>query len=155
MTQQDDQIVALEVLLSSKHAADGCLDPERREHLRGSGQSDHFLRDTVEHHAQTRGSDHAQMEKRLVPLAPGNEIRRRDDVAGPVPSRVVLPDCDDAIGVAIGEGLEDHAAHDGEDRRGGANAERQCEDGRDGKAWGPEKRANREAEVLKEGFSHT
>ena len=63
-----------------------------------------------------------------------------------------LADVDQPIFVAIDERPEKHAADDAEDRRVGADAERECEDDGGGEALDPEKRADGEANVAAQRF---
>ena len=113
-----------------------------------------FLRLTVEDDVQPRRADHAEVLERPVALPPRDEVAGADHVARPVAADVVLPDRDDALGVAIGQRLEHHAADDAEDGGGGANPERQRQHRRNGEAWRAEERADGEAKVLEEIALH-
>ena len=64
----------------------------------------------------------------------------------PRPPRA-LPDVDQALLVVVDERLEQHAADHAEDRRVGADAERERQDDGDGQAAGPEQRAKRVAKI--------
>ena len=67
-----------------------------------------------------------EVEDGVVSL-PVEEVQRRDAVA--LASRRLLHDADDAIGVRVGERLEQHRIHEAEDRRIGADADGQRQDG--------------------------
>ena len=59
---------------------------------------------------------------------------------------------DDAIGIGVGQRPEQYAADDAEDRRGGADAKPERQDGDNGEGLGPEEQAYAVAHVAKEVF---
>jgi hypothetical protein len=64
-----------------------------------------------------------------VHLLEVEEVRRRQRIARQVLLRVEAPDVHEAGIISIGQRLQQHAVDDGEDRGGGADAERQREHG--------------------------
>ena len=72
----------------------------------------------------------ADMKSKTVLSLPVEEVQRRDPVA--LAPRRLLHDADDAIGVGVGERLQQHRVHEAEDRCIGANADGEGQD-RDGR----------------------
>ena len=147
VTQEDDAVAALFVLLRRKDPAERGLHPERGEHVRRRQQAGDLFGLTVQHHVDPRRTDHAEVVERFVALAPRHEIRRCDHVAR-VAVEAVLPDHDDAVRIGIRQRLEHDAADDAEDRGGCADPERQRQHGRNGKARRAQKRPHGKAQVL-------
>ena len=98
--------------------------------------------------AQSRRADHPEVLERSRPLAPGDEVGLRDDVAADVPARIGFPDRDDAIGIAIRQRLEHHAADDAQGRRGGADAKRERQNRGNGESRRAHERPQREPQIL-------
>src|SRR5688572_10877306 len=90
------------------------------------------------------------MLERSRSFPPGDEDGLRDDVAPDVSPGIGFPDRDDAIGVAIRQRLEHHAAHHAERRRRRADAQGKGQDGRNRKSRRANKRPQREPQVLKQ-----
>ena len=63
------------------------------------------------------------------------------------PVAVHLKQPDDPIGIRVGKRPQQHAVDDAEDRRGGADAEAEREDGDEGEALGPDEHADAVAQV--------
>ena len=61
-----------------------------------------------------------------------------------------VDDPDERVGIGIGQRFDEHAVDDAEDRRGGADAERERQDGRGGEAGLLPQHARRVAKVLPE-----
>ena len=88
------------------------------------------------------------------PLAPRDEIGLSDDVAADVPAGIGFPDRDDAIGIAIRQRLEHHAADDAQRRRRRTNAEGERQNRGHRKARGPDERPQRKPQILQQSAHH-
>ena len=84
----------------------------------------------------------------LVVLLPVEEIQRGDAV--PVAARRLFEHAHDAIGVVIRQRTEHQAVHEAEDRRVGADAERQRQDRHRREAWACSERSQGVTQVLKD-----
>ena len=85
----------------------------------------------------------------MIHLAPVQEIGRADDVRLALPRQVVLPDDDQAVGVVIGQALDEQRVDDAEDCRIGADADGQRENRDDAESRRANEQAQSEPEILK------
>jgi hypothetical protein len=128
------------------------LDAERREDVGGSEPAGELERLTIELNSQAGRPDHADVFERAVPLAPLDEVRRRDDASCLIPAGFV--DRDDAVRIPIGKRLQHDPADDAEDGGSGADAKRQGDQRGNGEPRCPRKRAERKAEITCEVADH-
>ena len=66
------------------------------------------------------------------------KLAGRDDVVPAIAHHVVFPDDREAIGVTVGQPLQQQRVDDAEDRGVGADADREREDGDDAEPRGPQ-----------------
>ena len=93
-------------------------------------------------------------------LVKARDCSRRSKYSGTTqlaPGRVVQPGVNqlDAVGVLVRQGPEQHAVHHAEDRAGGADAEREGEDGERGEAGALPQAAERIAQVVEQRVDHS
>ena len=128
------------------------------------------------HHLEVRSADDAGVDHARLPVAEQREIDRReiaeraDRLRGArldvvvlgdrerhvrnAEARRALADVDQPILAAVDEGAEQHAADHAEDRRVGADAERERDHDRGGQPLGAHQRADADADVLDERRRH-
>jgi hypothetical protein len=90
----------------------------------------------------------------MVHLPPVEVVARRYNVRLPVPWNVAFPHDRDAIRIAIGERLQQQGVDDAEDRRVGADAERQGADGDDREPWRAPQQSGAVPEIIEKGGQH-
>ena len=151
--ENDQRVVAAEVFLGGIAAAECGLDPQRAEERSRERQSGGLEWLAVDDQGQAGGSDHPQTVERAGALAPRHEVRRGDHVPDG-PAAVGLPHRDDAIGLAVGQRLQHDGPDDAEDRRGGADAERQRQQGPGSEARRPPQHADAVAEITCRVLEH-
>jgi len=86
---------------------------------------------------------------------PLKEVKLRDAVQAIGKAGHLRRKIDHAIGVGVGERLQQHRVHDGEDGGVGSDAQRQGGNGGDGKAWILDEQLQRVPDVIPEIFQVT
>jgi hypothetical protein len=152
--EQDDCVVAFEIFIGSEEPPEGGLDTKGLQCRGRSREAGDFFGLPVEDHIEPRRPRHAEVLERAIALAPRHEVCRRDNVARPVARDVVFPDDDKAIGIRIGQRLENHAADNAENGGGGADAQCQREDRGDGEPRRAQERANGKPQILEKIALH-
>ncbi len=108
------------------------------------------------------GCPYGDVVERRLCRAPGSKERKRERAAIPtlgepgdrLPGRPLEPHGDQSIGVGEGERTKEHGVGDGEDRRRGADAERDRRDGDGGERGAPAEESKNEADVLPNRVEH-
>ena len=154
--EQDGGPLALVVVLRQQDAAEQGRRAERLEELAGDPHRRDLLGIAVPREAQPVGVDDRHLRERLRRL-PVVEGRRRDrqlvgeaDLPGQL--RVRGPDHRQPLGIAERQRRQQHRIDDAEDRRVGADPQRQREDGDDRERRPLEQRPAGEAKVLQQGL---
>ena len=148
VTQDHDPVVTADVLVGRVGAAERgphaqCVEDVERD---GEARDRNGLAVDDRRRHRECGANHAEMIERARAFAPRDEIGRGDHVAGRA-AAVRLPDRHDAIGITVGQRLEHYRADDAEDRRGGADAHRERQQGGDGEAGRARQQTEGVAEV--------
>src|SRR5262245_6180210 len=154
MAEHNDCVIAIQIFAGGERSPEERLSAERRKDVGGRQEPGELERLAVQQDVQTRGSDHAQVLEGTVSLAPFYEVGGGDNAPHLAAADVGFPDRHDAIGIAIRQWLQHHAANHAEDGGGGPDAQRQSDDGRDGEARRANERAGGETEVLDETANH-
>ena len=136
----------------------GCVDQAAE-----NGAQSHHLEvrpadDACAHDARLAQTDHREADRgeiaerrdRLHSRLEVIDFRYRERRIRRGEARCTLADVDQTVFVAVGQRLEQHAAHHAEDRGIGPDAERQREHDGDRQAPGPQKRPQREPEISHE-----
>src|SRR6185436_3939577 len=91
----------------------------------------------------------------VILFLPVEVIGGRDGEAAPTLGEVVLPGHHDPVGVGVRQGLQEDRVDDAEDRRVGADAKTQGQDGYGGEPRILDEQTESVAQVLPEGFHGT
>ena len=131
MGQHHAQRAARQVIGGAEELAEHGLDAQQRQRRRAQQQSRHTFWIVTSRDRDCRGIPGAnRLERRLILAI--CEIGRRAMIRSG-PARGVMADAHQPLGLIERQGLQQHAVHDAEDRRRGADAERQRQNGRRGK----------------------
>src|SRR5712691_1723666 len=115
------------VLRSEKSAEDG-VETHNIEECAADDTSLNYARLTQADHREFGGGEIAEGAQGFNAGAQVLDFRHRERCVHVASARGTLADVDEPVLVAVDEGLEEHAAHQGEDGGVGADAERECQD---------------------------